>query len=82
MRIRDLMTMLSATALVAAPTVAMANPAAPLSVSSSVRASASHKDSSSFVGGPGSTIGLILFAAVIAGGIYLAVDDDDGPDSP
>ena len=66
-------------ALAAMP-VAAANPASPLSVSSSTRASADRGDSQ--LAAPGSIIGLILAAAIVAGGIYLLVDKDDDPDSP
>ncbi|MBJ6121887.1 hypothetical protein [Sphingomonas mollis] len=67
----------SALMLTASPVLAAtANPASSLSVKSSVRAAApSRRDSK--LAGPGAIVGLVLAAAVIAGGIYLVVDDDD-----
>ncbi|PAX09422.1 hypothetical protein [Sphingomonas lenta] len=72
----------AALALAAAPVAAAANPAASLSLSQIRTASATSGDSE--LSAPGAAIGLILSALVIAGGIYLVVDDEDEdePDSP
>lgn len=68
---------ISALTLSASPALAAAaNPASSLSVSSSVRAAAPAKRTSKLAG-PGAIVGLVLAAAVVAGGIYLVVDDDD-----
>lgn len=73
MRLGTILTGIASVALIAAP--ALANPAAPLSLApASARASA--PAGSSNLSAPGSVIGLVLFAAVIAGGVWLAVDDD------
>lgn len=66
------LTMMAAPAL-AAPT----NPAASLSVSRAATPSAKKSD----LAGPGSVVALVLAAAIVAGGIYIAVDDDDNSDS-
>ena len=47
---------------------------------SPVQRSGAVTSKSSALSAPGATIGLILFAAIIGGGIYLAVDG--GNDSP
>lgn len=79
-RLKSIFAGLASFAMVAAPVAASANPAAPLSVSSSVRASAD-KGESDFAA-PGSIIGLVLFAAIVAGGIILiATSDNDSPAS-
>lgn len=79
MRLGTILAGVASLTLAAAP--AMANPAAPLSVApSSARASASAGDSK--LAAPGSIIGLVLFGAIIAGGVILAVSDDDKPSSP
>lgn len=75
MRLKSILATAASFALVAAPTVASANPAASLSVGSSVRASAPAGESK--LSAPGGVIGLVLFAAIIAGGVYVALDDDD-----
>lgn len=81
MRIGTFLAGIAGLALAAAPiAAAAANPAAPLSVGSSVRASAPAGKSK--LAAPGAIVGLVLAAAVIAAGVYIAVDDDDGPDSP
>lgn len=80
MRMKSILTAFAGAAMIAAPVAASANPAAPLSVSSSVRASAAKGDSD--LAAPGSIIGLVLFAAIVAGGvILLATSDDDKPSS-
>lgn len=79
MRLRSILAGVATLALAATPALA-ANPAASLSIApASARASA--PAGSSNLSAPGSVIGLVLFAAVIAGGIWLAVDGDDDPDS-
>lgn len=62
---------LSATPVLAAP----ANSAAGLSVAKSVRASAPSKKGNKLAA-PGAIIGLIGAAAIIAGGVIIAVDDN------
>jgi len=62
---------LSATPVLAAP----ANIAASLSVAKSVRASAPSKKGNKLAA-PGAIIGLIGAAAIIAGGVIIAVDDN------
>ena len=39
-------------------------------------------DEESNLHAPGAIVGLILFAAIIAGGIFIAVDGNDDPVSP
>ena len=63
---------LSSTPVLAAP----ANSAASLSVAKSVRASAPAKKGNKLAA-PGAIIGLIGAAAIIAGGVIIAVDDDN-----
>ncbi|WP_187335176.1 hypothetical protein [Novosphingopyxis iocasae] len=66
----------AAASMVATPVLAASTSADALSVQRSGAATSEVSELSA----PGSTIGLILFAAIIAGGIYLAVDGDN--DSP
>jgi hypothetical protein len=72
----------SALALTAAPAYAAptANPAAALSVKSTARAFSTGRNGQKLAG-PGAIVGLVLAAAVIAGGIYIVADDDDNSDS-
>lgn len=80
MRLGTILAGIASLTLASAPALA-ANPAASLSVApASARASAAPGGSN--LAAPGSVIGLVLFAAIVAGGIWLAVDGDDGPDSP
>lgn len=80
MRLGTILAGIASLTLASAPAFA-ANPAASLSVApASARASAAPGGSN--LAAPGSVIGLVLFAAIVAGGIWLAVDGDDGPDSP
>ena len=75
--IRKYLAAVAATALVAAPVAAApANPAASLSVAKSVRASAPSKKGNKLAA-PGAIIGLIGAAAIIAGGVIIAVDNSD-----
>ena len=82
MKKRHLLAALSATSLVATPVLAAPAQPAPvssaskLSLSSAPRAAAATNGERK-LGGPGAIIGLIGFAAVIAGGVSLALDDDD-----
>lgn len=72
---------IAAFALAAAPVAAAANPAASLSVAQARAGSGTSDDSR--LNAPGAVIGLVLSALVIAGGIYLIVDDEDeDSDSP
>lgn len=69
----------AALSLATAPAIAAANPAASLSVAKSARANSPAAKKSNL---QGSGIFLAIGAlAIIAGGIYLAVDDDDNSDS-
>lgn len=79
MSFRPLLTTLSGLAMATAPIAASANPSASLSVGAATRASAPAGESN-LAGAP--VLPLVLLAAIIAGGIYIAVDDDDGPNSP
>lgn len=67
-----------AAALCVAPTYAApaSNPAQSLSVRSAARVATPARQSQKLAA-PGAIIGLVLAAAVIAGGIYIIVDDDD-----
>ena len=66
----------AATALVAAPVAAApTNPAASLSVSKSVRASAPTAKGNKLAGG--GIVFALLAAAIVAGGVIIAVDDDN-----
>lgn len=62
------------TVSVAAPAVSATSPAAKLSVAKTVRADTKSKGSQ--LAGAG-IVPLVLAAAIVAGGIYIAVDDDD-----
>ncbi|WP_267396959.1 MULTISPECIES: hypothetical protein [unclassified Sphingomonas] len=79
--IRKYLAAVAATALVATPVVAApAKPAANLSVSKSVRASAPSAQKSKI--GGGSALIAVLAAAAVGAGIYVAVDkNDDDADS-
>ncbi len=78
MRLRNFMAAIGAAALVASPTMAAANQAAPLSVASSARASAEDTDASKLAGGGGLLavlgLGAIIVAAIVIG--------EDGSNSP
>lgn len=65
---------LAATPALAAPASSY-NPAASLSVAKSVRA-ATPSGKKSGLAQPGAIVGLVLAAAVVAGGIFIAVDDN------
>jgi len=67
-----------ALSLVASPV--LANPAASLSVAKSVRASTPSAKSNKLAGN--SLIPVVLALAIVAGGIYIAVDDNDKAKSP
>ncbi|WP_085809400.1 hypothetical protein [Sphingomonas sp. TZW2008] len=77
------LTSLSATALVLAPVAASAapatSPAAKLSVAKSARAGTATAKADRLAGV--SIVPAILGALIIAGGIYLIVDDNDDSDS-
>jgi hypothetical protein len=66
---------LAGSALVAAPVAASAQNASALSVANSVRAHSPAKASNKLAGG--GIIFALLAAAIVAGGVYLAVDDSD-----
>lgn len=66
---------LSALSLAAAPAVA-----APSASKLSLRASTDSDKSESLVGGA-PIIALVGIAAIVAGGVIIATDDDDSPDS-
>ena len=78
MRMRNIMAALASAALVATPTLAAANPAAPLSVSKSVRASSSNKDASQLAGG-GGLLAVLALGAVIVAAIIIGEDGSDSP---
>jgi hypothetical protein len=67
---------MSATPALAAP----ANPAAPLSVAKSVRASAPSGKSNKLAGS--SIVPAVLALAIVAGGVIIAVSDGDKSKSP
>lgn len=80
MRLGTMFAGVASLALAATPALA-ANPASSLSVApSSARASAASGDSK--LAGNGSIIAIVLGAAIVGTGIWLAVDGDDDPDSP
>lgn len=79
MRIKSLTAAAAALAMVAAPVAASANPASPLSVSGSVRASSS-KGSSKIAGGNGFIIAFVL-AAMFAAALVLPDSLEDSPSS-
>ena len=64
--------MMTASPVLAAPA---AGPASSLSVAKAVRAS-TPSGKKSELAAPGAIIGLVLAAAVIAGGVLIAIDDD------
>jgi len=79
MRIKTLIAAATALSMVATPV--LANPASPLSLgnAASVRAGAPTSKTSKL--GGNAIVPVILALAIIAGGIYIAVDDNDKPDS-
>lgn len=78
MRFKNILAAISAAALTIAPTVASANPAAKLSVASSVRASAAEGDSKLWKNGwlPVVVLGVVAVAAIV-----ILTNDDDKSDS-
>ncbi|MEO5493273.1 MAG: hypothetical protein ABIR08_04520 [Sphingomonas sp.] len=70
----------AAVALSLVATPVLANPAASLSVAKSVRASSPSAKSNKLAGS--SIIPAVLALAIVAGGIYIAVDDNDKAKSP
>lgn len=81
MRARKYLAAIGAAALVATPTLAAANPAAPLSVSSSARASADNGGASQLAGG-GGIFAVLALGAIIVGAIIIGESGDDNPSSP
>jgi hypothetical protein len=76
MRIKSLAAAAAALSIAATPALAApANPAASLSVAKSVRASAPSGKSNKLAGS--SIIPAVLALAIVAGGIYIAVDDNN-----
>ncbi len=70
------LTAIAASALVATPVAAnAAQNASALSVAKSVRASAPSKGGQKLAGG--GIVFALLAAAIVAGGVYIAVDDND-----
>jgi hypothetical protein len=71
----------SAAILSLAATPVLANPASALSLgnASSVRASSASHKSSKFANG--AIVPVILALAIVGAGVYIAVDDNDHPDS-
>lgn len=80
MRIGTFLTSMTALSLVATPALAANNPASSLSVSKSVRVGTPASRGSHLAGG--TIIPVVLALAIIAGGVIIAVDSDDKPDSP
>lgn len=81
MRFKDLAIAAAALSMTAAPALAApANPAASLSVSKSVRAASPSGKSNKLAGS--SLIPAVLALAIVAGGIYIAVDDNNKSKSP
>lgn len=82
MRLKSLIAAGCAVTLSASPVLAApaANSASSLSVSKAVRAS-TPSGKKSDLAAPGAIVGLILAAAVVAGGVIIAVDGDDDSDS-
>ena len=75
------MTAAAALAMTATPALAApANAAAPLSVSQSVRASSPSAKSNKLAGS--SIVPAVLALAIVAGGVIIAVGDDDKAKSP
>ena len=72
---RNFVTAVTAVALSATPALAATNAAAPLSVAAARAATPAAK--SNRLAAPGAIIGLILAVVIVAGGIYIAVDDED-----
>ncbi len=84
MRIKSIVSAAAMMSLAVTPVMASANPATSLSLSSvaGARASSSGKAHKSDLLGAG-IVPIILGLAIIGGGIYIAVDDNnDHPDSP
>lgn len=81
MRIGKFLLAAAAASMTVAPAMA-ANPAAGLSVSSSVRAGSVTANDSKLRGRGGGFIIAILAAAAVIVGIIIIVDSDDDPDSP
>lgn len=81
MRLTSLTAAVAALSMTAAPALAApANPAASLSVSKSVRASSPSAKSNKLAGS--SIVPAVLALAIVAGGIYIAVDDNNKSKSP
>ena len=82
MKIKSLIAAGCAMALTSTPVLAApaANSASSLSVAKAVRAAAPAKGKSQLAA-PGAIVGLVLAAAVVAGGVIIAVDDGDDGDS-
>ena len=81
MRIRNLAAAAAALSMIAAPALAApANPAASLSVAKSVRASSPNAKSNKLAGS--SIIPAVLALAIVAGGVYLAIDGSNKSKSP
>ena len=81
MRFQNLAVAMAALSMTATPALAApANPAASLSVAKSVRASSPSAKSNKLAGS--SIIPAVLFLGIIAGGVILAVTDDNKAKSP
>jgi hypothetical protein len=81
MRFKSLTVAVAALSMTATPALAApANPAASLSVAKSVRASSPSAKSNKLAGS--SIIPAVLALAIVAAGVYIAVDDNDNAKSP
>ncbi|MEG8039713.1 hypothetical protein QP166_10295 [Sphingomonas sp. LR60] len=78
MKIASMFAAAASLTLAAAPALAApaASPAASLSIAKSARASTATSGKSK-LGAPGSIVALVLAAAIVAGGVFIAVDDNN-----